>query len=198
MKWLLGPGIVLALSLPRLASADAMVWAEYVYRTRVDGNTVTICSDNVSPTMCGRSGGISSVMIRQDTRTKAVFEIPDTQNNVLDPKLCTSGCCRECFVDACVPPGTYRYGMAPALAHCGQYFGEVTVTASLSSGCTPQHPPEATSVTPPWTGVEGNSRVCPSDDDLGCALGGGRAVLGAQTLLFLLGLTLYLRRRSSR
>ena len=95
MKWLLGLGILFVL--PRLASADAMVWEEYVYRTRVDGNTVTICSDNVSPSMCG--WGVSSptpVMIRQDTKTKEVVEIPDAQQGVLDPKLCpSSACCRS-------------------------------------------------------------------------------------------------------
>jgi hypothetical protein len=193
--------LAMVLAFPGPAGADAMVYEQYAYRTRVDGNTVTVCADNVSPTGCGHSfGSPPPVMLRQDTKTGAVVELPRDLYGEIDTQLCPGNfqsCCLECFVDECVPPGTYRYGEAPALPHCGEYYGEVTVTSPLPAGCTPKNPPEATSVEPPWINVAGNDRECPSDG-CDCALGSpARAVLGVQVGLFIIGLALYLRRRRS-
>lgn len=107
----------------------------------------------------------STWFLRQDEATGEVVIIAAT--------------CPGCFNDECVPPGTYRYGLASPFNCSGgvcagviPYFAEVTVTAAPSS-CTrdPTSPvPMATIMTPPWgTGTSVvASMACP-----GCGCGCG-------------------------
>ncbi len=98
-------------------------------------------------------------MLRQDESGGAIVKLAD---------FCASGA----YVDECVPPGTYRYGLATPFtcdsAACGgtPYYVEVTVTQGLSGTCTRSSgdsgPTAATSV--PWTS---NSLVCSGYQETG-------------------------------
>jgi hypothetical protein len=144
-------------------------------------------------------------MLRQNAETNEVVEIPAPGvASYRDPDLCPEDgrdCCRvPCYVDECVPPGTYRYGMAPTLGYCGRYYGVVTVLTPLPSDCASSSQAVPTSTIPPWVGVSEDDRACPSSSsDEGCSVGTApRAVLGVQLAFFLVGLTLCLRRRRLR
>jgi len=149
---------VLALILTtRPAHADCAV--PRYYTLKATGNTVAVCEGVTQPPCTP-----STPFLRQDEATGEVVSIAATCGEV------------RCFNDECVPPGTYRYGLASLLV-CSSgcdtvvpYFAEVSVTAALSN-CTrdPTSPaPMATTVNPPWG--TGNNIVasfnCP-----GCSCG---------------------------
>jgi hypothetical protein len=187
--------LVLALILaPRLAHADCAAGPSYLLTAM--GNTVAVCERGVTVARCTPS----TPFLRQDEATGQVVSIAAT---------CSGGC----FNDECVPPGTYRYGLASPFScsevGCGQtipYFVEVTVAAPLS-GCTrdPASPvPTTTTITPPWgTGTSiVASTTCPD----GCAggVGGGSCrvvgsdrdeVLAVDFLVAAIGLTVVTARR---
>ena len=155
------------------------------YTLTATGNTVAVC-------VRGRGCAPLAPFLRQDEATGEVVSIAAT-------------CQGACFNDECVPPGTYRYGLASPFqcpgGSCGgapPYFREVTVTAALSS-CTrdPTSPaPMATTMTPPWamgTNVVA-SMTCPGG---GCGMVGGDRdkVLAVDFLVAAIGLTAVIARR---
>jgi hypothetical protein len=188
-------GALALLFAPRPAHADCVGGPHYTLTAY--GNLVIACAWGFSG-LCTPS----TPVLRQDEATGEVVSMAAT--------------CDGCIRDECVPPGTYRYGLASPVRCLGEgcaleipYFGEVTVTAALTScsrDSSSPTTPTATTVTPPW-GTGTNivaSTSCPGG---GCATGGcgmaGRDRDGILTIDFLvaaIGLTVVLarRRRASR
>jgi hypothetical protein len=150
---------------PRAVHADCASGA--TYRIDVSGSSVTIC-----PSATTRTCGSSIDLLRQNEADSSLVVV----GNSCSPT--SSGC----YLDLCVPPGTYRYGYATAYdcseAGCGSValFSETTVTAALASGCTPATPaPTPTSEATPWmTGAYGSVARFKS-----CGGGGGCATAGS-------------------
>ena len=130
------------------------------YQVTVKGRTVTVGLDQTTRT-CGDPGG----MMREDEATGDV---------VLLANFCGTGEFGEsAYVDECVPPGTYRYGLAAPYdcsePGCGgvDVFQEATVTAPPDPSCAraaSDPGPTATTVSPPWeTGAEPTqAKSCPT------------------------------------
>ena len=146
-----------------LAAASSMLVAADVradcasgpaYGLDSNGSTVSITLDTSGERTCPDPGG----MIRQDEATGAVV--------VLAP-FCSGA---STYVDECVPPGTYRYGLLTPYTCTGScpgsaYFGEVTVTAPLDANCarsTGDDGPTATTDAPPWGVGAEPAKFCPS------------------------------------
>jgi MYXO-CTERM domain-containing protein len=130
---------LVAAAAPR-ARADCGVGADY--DVTVDGSTVTVCTTG----SVRRCGGTTIDLLRQDDADDAI--------TVVAASSCSA---QGCYVDACVPPGKYRYGYARSYdcseAGCGavSLFIEVDVPSPLSSTCAPASAAPATSTeAPPW------------------------------------------------
>jgi hypothetical protein len=101
--------------------------------------------------------GCVGTLLRQNVATGEVVEI--------------GFCVRNCYVDECVAPGTYRYGFAQPFV-CGpngaQYYIEGTVTSALDANCA-RAPgdagPTASSNPVPW---KDSPVICLSNLDPGC------------------------------
>jgi len=122
------------------AAADCAAGAGYT--ATVADNTVTVCPTR-SVSVCGSSIDF----LRQGKADGTVVSIGNS---------CSSN---GCYVDECVPPGSYRYGYATPFdcseAGCGivALFAEVTVATPLSQSCTRTTSgagPTLTATTPPW------------------------------------------------
>ena len=105
-----------------------------------------------------------------------------------------------CFLDECVPEGTYEYGLAEPFAcvrsACStSYYGTVTVTGRVEgcvrSGDAPQPADDV-----PWT--SGDEFVCTYGNTQGSGCGTGPAVLGANLAVLLAGLALWRWRGTRR
>ncbi len=180
------------------------------YEAYVEGNTVTLCPKNFAERVCPTGGAL----LRQDVASGRAVQLPNAC--VVDPYAYGGGRAADgggeatpCYVDECVPTGTYRYGYAEPYdcyaASCGTfYFTEVAVAAALdacrpTSGAGTPSPVDAV----PWGA---NDRVCDyaGAGDEGPFSGCGAAspavlgVFGAQAGLLLAGLGLLLRRRRHR
>jgi len=120
--------------------ARGNVAAPRSYQAEVNGSTVTICLEFGGP-LCGTEGGL----LRQRA---------DGSEVVLLPERCDAK--KACYVDECVPAGSYRYGLARPF-ECGgtssaEYFTEVTV-AGTAAACAPALGPERPAPYPagvPW------------------------------------------------
>jgi hypothetical protein len=152
-RWLSwgGAGIVVSCLLARPASADP---AAQRYVVTVTDDSVGIC---LSYSSCG------SAMLRQDVDGGAVVRLAGSLNANE----------RNCYVDECVPPGTYRYGCEtplPCACSSPPFWEGATVTVPLDAGCTRRpgdDPPTPVSAPSPWTGDEEYrpcSTVCTSPD----------------------------------
>lgn len=165
----------------RAAQANCAIWT---YRTEFDPETghLVVCGDD-------RDCSAGDVLIREDLETGEVFEISGN---------CGEGYDASCFVDECVPAGSFRYGTEEPLAcGCGvsEIFTNVEIVDALE-GCEPSNAAELVlrEEGAPW----GNQATidCPG----GCAAASNPTHVGvpALMLLGLLGLTLALRRRWER
>ncbi len=148
----LAAGVALALSAaPTIARADCGMPLSYILQ--VQAGTVTLCStaEGVEgiPLLdggaflhatCPTPGGV----VRVDTTTGVTTRIPD---------VCGEGASADCYVDECVPAGTYQYGYGapyPCANACNTaYFA--TVTVGQSGTCTSDAGP-GTTTTAPWDG----------------------------------------------
>jgi len=130
---------VLALA-PRVARG-ATCDRDADYDVTVDGGTVTVCTRSSS-----RQCGAAIDLLRQSES--------DGTAVVVAASPCSAA---GCYVDACVPPGQYRYGYAKAFdcseGECGAVglFEEVSVTAALPASCALTSPtPAPAAEVPPW------------------------------------------------
>jgi len=138
--------------LPGVARADCAEGADY--QVTVAANTVTVCTTSATE-QCGSAGPL----LRQDETLGTVVVVGDA---------CDAN---HCYVDECVPAGTYRYGYETAYScseeGCGgvAFFEEGAVTTALPATCTRtagNTAPTATTAEPPWgTGADvGTSKSC--------------------------------------
>jgi hypothetical protein len=182
------------LVLPRAARADSVAETDTTYLVQAEGSTVTVSlSDSYSDFPCGGS----TPLLRQDEATGAAVELTS----------CDGG---GDYVDECVPPGTYRYGLAtPPQCKAGiadiAFFGEVTVSSVLSPSCvrTSGHmPPVAYSGALPWGDAAGDAGVttgitCPASCACRAASTFDKGVLSLQMFAVATGLAM-MRRRTRR
>lgn len=150
--------LVLAGLLPAAARANCA--APTGYAAAVTGNTVTVELKNFTGRACPDPGGL----LRQDADGGQVVTLA---------QYCSDA---GAYLDECVPPGTYRYGLASPYAcqpsSCStSYYQAVTVTAPLGSCSRGAGDPGPTAGgTAPW-GV--SDVVCISGGDAGPGSGGG-------------------------
>lgn len=182
---ILGAALVISTQLVGIQGAQANC-AMYGYHSEVDSeaNTVTICADDHA---CGVDGG----MLRQNVDTGEVVELP---------ALCGEGFDDNCYVDECLPAGTYRYGLAtPLPCGCGTryFFEEITLEEELDENCAVSDPslealPYADEL--PW---ESESQ---EDCALGCSVAPSQTdvVFPTYGLVALFGLSLLVRRYFTR
>ena len=154
-RYILMAGLLAASLAPSPARADCALGADYT--VTVDANTVTVC-----PTSTLRKCGASSIdLLRQRVADGTVAVI-------------AGSCSSNCYVDTCVPAGTYLYGYGTPYdcseSGCGDvaYFREATVTSVLPATCSPTGG-TPTSTAPPWgTGASPDQfKTC--DHGCGCA-----------------------------
>lgn len=107
-----------------------------------------------------------------------------------------------CFIDECVPAGTYQYGLATpyTCVTSGAYWYRTASVEGASPACTRTAPAPVPAETVPWSDGE---LLCASTYGGGwgspsCGCGSGGAVLGVQGLAVAAGLALAARRRTSR
>jgi hypothetical protein len=201
--WMAGSGALLLLGAARPAEANCAAGDEYAIS--VEGSSVQVCP---MPNGGANDGRLcpdprGTGMLRQSVDSGEVQRIAEFCSD--DPSY-PGGPARLCYLDECVPPGTYRYGFAtpwedPFCGGCppSQYFGEVVVDEPLSAECTPSagnDGPQPYSGAPPW-GDEPD--MCDDGGWLGCSVGTRprELVLGVQALVALLGLGVMARRRGT-
>jgi len=129
--------------IPAVAAAEPSAG----YQAEADNNTVTICPHLRNDRACPQPEG----MLRQNVETGEVVRLAQNCTNRRSPGDAHVG---ACYIDECVPKGTYRYGYARPLECVGSstfYYAQVTVTGEPAKDC--QHsggagPVAATRV--PW------------------------------------------------
>jgi hypothetical protein len=180
--------MVLAAS-PEMARADAP--APDTYFMHVTSNTVRVCVNSGSNRHCPGAGDL----VRENAATGAVVKLPE---------FCMEGC----YLDECVPPGSYRYGYVVPLA-CDSpsgtdYFGDAEVTSPLGTceRSIGNSEPTAYSGALPW---RDDPIECEGTYGKGCGCSasgtGSSAQLGVfviQGIALLVGMFLWKRRTASR
>jgi uncharacterized protein (TIGR03382 family) len=150
------------------------------YDVTVDAGAVEVCLANA-----GESTTCGSPILREDEEG-AFVSVATT----------VKGDDAICYVDECVPPGTYFYG-CPELLSCGSpYFTSATVTQLLDGGCVRSpgvSPPMPVSSSLQWS-VNTPSGSCPSG---GCSTAGSGSAPDGSVLLLSLVL-LWRKRRAAR
>jgi len=153
------------------------------YQATATGNTVTICLRNFGARQCPDEG-----LLRQNPTGGEVVTLADCNSNA-------------CFVDECVPEGTYRYGLKTPYAcnrsSCGTYyFAEATVSTPLGS-CTRTSGfsgPTAFTGSVPWGN---NSQIC-GYGPCGCGSANAGTVFALNAAALGAGLLLRARGRKRR
>lgn len=154
-RYLLAASILATTLAPSLARADCALGA--YYQVAVDANTVTVCPE-ATKRKCGDAIGL----LRQNTADGTVVIVNDV-------------CSNNCYVDSCVPPGTYRYGFATPYdcseAGCGDLalFEEATVESALPEGCTPAGSTTPATTELPWDPGASATKFKKCDNGCGCA-----------------------------
>jgi hypothetical protein len=161
------------------------------YTLKPEGEGVLVCPRNFRSRGCPDPGG----MLRQNVKTGEVVKLNDACKG--DERESDPGC----YLDACVPAGTYRYGFAKPYAcqsssASTDYWEDITVADGCKGEAT-KHAAFEGKV--PWEGKE--QAICHyqgggSNGDNGCA----HCTVGAvgsrlAPALFALGLGLMLLRR---
>lgn len=143
------------------------------YKVKATGNSVSICPSNHDDRACPDASG----MLREDATSHDVVKLDD---------FCSGeGYSGPCYLDECVPPGTWYYGFADPYqccsACCGtSFYTAVEVTDELPEGCERSEGnegPVAFAGVKPW---KDDSTICNyhgSDDHPGSA---GEAGSGGQ------------------
>jgi hypothetical protein len=166
------------------ARADCNTGADY--RVTIAANTVTIC-----PMSTTRQCGSNIDFLRQD---KA-----DASSVVIDSCASSASSSPSCYVDECVPAGSYRYGYATPYdcteAGCGVVglFAEVTVATPLSADCTraaSNGPPAAATVAVPWSTSSSRFKTCDSGGGCAAAASPRKGVRILDAVAFVFGLLL--------
>jgi hypothetical protein len=182
-------GLVPLALVPMSARADCALGAGY--GVDASSSTVQVCLLTALRSCPDPSG-----LLRQNVATGEVVRLADycttTSGNV------------GCYVDECVPKGTYRYGLSVPYdcreRGCGgvEYFGVATVEADPPAGCARgagNGPPTAWSSGVPWPAQSDGWRSCPS---FGCSTVGSEIAALDGLLIVLSAAWLWRRRRACR
>lgn len=174
-----GACLAVSCSVARPARADP---APESYAVTVDGGSVEVCIGPPDYILC------PSPLLRQDPDGAVVSVSGTVSNGNLGP----------CYIDECVPPGTYRYGCETPIGCSSRYWESATVTESLDGGCarsTGDSPPTPVSGPPPWP-ADAQYGSCPQVG--GCSAAGSVfEFIGGPVFLLSLAL-LWRRRRNAR
>ena len=178
-----------------LIASPSLAWGNAAeptsYRLEATGEGVRVCPRNFDQRGCGDADG----MLRENVKTGEVVKLTDD---------CSE---REgdaaCYVDACVPAGTYRYGFAkPYTCNTSSastdYWDDVTVTEGCSGEAT-QHAVFTEAL--PWKGKD--QRICSYRGDKGggdngcghCTIDAPSSRVAPAVGAFAAGLLLLRRRR---
>lgn len=186
----------LALLAPRLAAANCAQPVGYnVTEAPAPGGTngtVRICSESFGGRKCPDPGGL----LRENVATGEVVRLPDR---------CDGDGEEPCWIDVCVPAGTYRYGLADPYdcysSSCGTYYWEEIEVTGAPGACTPDDGSGTTPVAAtPWGE---NRTICDyggtdEDDPTGCSVASTPVVPAAVFGLNLLVAAIALRARRRR
>jgi hypothetical protein len=109
---------------------------ESTYYARAEGSKVTICPRLLNDRSCPQPAG----MLRQKVDTGEVVLLPQscTPRRVAPHGVADMAHKGACYLDECVPPGTYRYGFARPLECVGDaahFYAQVAVTQPLDKSC---------------------------------------------------------------
>jgi hypothetical protein len=162
------------------ALADSPAPADY-WVHQADGN-VQICP---SMRACPDDG-----LLRRDVSSGEIVLV--TTCGTFDP---------TCFLDECVPAGTYQYGLVTpyGCVTSGAYWYRTVSVAGAPPACTRTLPEPVPADSVPWSDGE---QICTSSyrgpGGPACACGSGGGVLGMQGLAVAAGLALAARRRARR
>lgn len=142
---------------------------------------VRICLRNFAERQCPDAG-----LLRRSTTRGEIVELTSCDGE-------------GCFVDECVPAGTYEYGLAePYACHSAacstSYYEQVTV-AGPAGACERTGPAPAAAAEVPWT--SGQELVCTYGAGTGCG-SAGTVVLGTNLAVLLAGLALWRARTDRR
>ena len=172
--------------LARVEPAQADCAAPLSYGITYSGREVYVCAGPSYERVCPGDG-----LLRVDASGEAV--------------LITTCDDQQCFVDECVPPGSYQYGLRTPFACCPSccgtdYYGVAEPAAGVA-GCQRTIPaPASYGGALPWgtsltiCGYQGQS---PRAGGGGCGSSGSGPVLAFNAAVLLLGLVLW-RARSQR
>jgi MYXO-CTERM domain-containing protein len=121
------------------------------YCGRAEGNRVIICNELLNTRTCPQPEG----MLRQNVATGRVMRLGQhcTDERVMPPNVTRDSSKGPCYLDECVPPGTYRYGLARPLECAGSasyYYVVVKVTSPLPPDCKRSGPAPAPVKRAPW------------------------------------------------
>jgi hypothetical protein len=185
-RWFHGSLCVAAMMLGS-GSARANVAAPLSYEVHVDGSTARVCL-----TYYGQ-------LCPPDPKSPLVRKDLGTGRMVVVPPHCDE---QHCFVDECVPPGTYQWGLADPGKCVGTssltYQGEGSVSQPAAPGCAPRLGPERPTRftgTLPWNA---SNVACRGGYCSACNVGGptgAEVVLAANGVALTLALWLLARRR---
>jgi len=186
------------------AQANGEAGPNPIYLANVQpGGAVLICpSTPEKDRPCPDAGGL----LRQEIHSKQVVRL----DNYCEPTYLST-----CYVDECVPKGTYLYGYATPFECCEDcartdYFAVVEVDTDPPSDCTRSEGNDgavATDEEVPWPDYDGqgawpdvcDSGVAPSDSGGGCGVHGGvrASILGIHLFAAALGAWVLARRRKT-
>jgi hypothetical protein len=192
-------GIFIFLLASSMARADCALGE--TYKAGALGNAVLVCINGV--------GSSATPLLRQGAAGGAVVQIAGS----CVPYLADGGAASNfggdggavqfiddpedacCYIDDCVSPGSYRYGLATPIScpnGCGgvaPYWVSATVTSDLDGGCNGTSPtPYANGA--PWPSNGEQTQQCG-----GCGCSVASSVLGFDSLVLALSMALLHRRR---
>lgn len=178
-SWIVAAAVVVTVLAPAVeARANCAAPVAYGIEETAPG-LVRVCLHNFDERRCPDQG-----LLRRAADGSSVVELTRCDED-------------GCFLDECVPAGTYEYGLAAPYACHGsscstEYYGRVTV-AGPAGACvrTGDAPVAATGV--PWE--SGRPIVCgyAHGEEGGCSTGAA-AVLGTNLAVLLAGLAFWRRR----
>lgn len=165
------------------------------YHAAAEGVIVTICPQLRNDRACPQPEG----MLRQNVATGEVVRLAQncTNRRTMRPGVTAEAHTGACYIDECVPLGTYRYGYASPLTCVGSttfYYAEVTVTDQPAKNCRRSGGSQPTAVKHvPW----GSSPyICVGG--CGCELNRGVRTSWGLVLLLIAAVSVYITLRMKR
>jgi len=159
--------------------------------TESPAGTVYVCLDTTEGLTCPGDG-----LLRLDQASGDVVLLTTCAGPEASLSL------QGCYLDECVPGGTYQYGLAVPYdcnpQACATRYFETTSVKGPSGACTRDIAAPVSAQSVPWSGDQGN--VCTSSNmrSCGCGVAPRGAVLGTNLVFALVGVALWRSRRMRR